>query len=264
MGERRRLYVSSGQGLQEALSLQTDGRFVWDNPVGSSGFQPVPKKDFDGPFGGISSNLHPDFWDFIVDTGVCPPGQSTAWLANDGGIYQAGTSTPQSGGPLSELSWQLHNGSLWTHNVNALGAVKRKTDQFPHLFYVTGDNDAFWGVPGGLLPGLLPGAWRGGGSAGDAISGLTDGSTLAAVGMRDYWPGGVCAGGDCAFISDLNAILGLGNPNSSLKQPFQCGRKAFGLGTPRRVQFHSDHQRRNWQTERSTSSTQLCWWTCRS
>ena len=162
LSERQRLYVSSGQGLQEALAQESDGRYHWDNPVGRSEFQSIPAQHWGGPYGGHATKIHVDFWDFHVDPNVCPPGHFTSWLANDGGIYQADVSgssgigtrpNPKFVGTLTGLSWQMHNAGLWTHNVNAMVAVKRASDTVTHLFYVTGDNDGFWGSHD-ILPGL--------------------------------------------------------------------------------------------------------------
>ncbi len=215
LSERQRFYVSSGQGLQEALAQDSDGRYHWDNPVGGAEFQAIPKQHWGGPYGGHATNIHVDFWDFHVDPNVCPSGHFTSWLANDGGIYQADVSgasgigtrpNPKFVGTLTGLSWQMHNAGLWTHNVNALVAVKRASDTATHLYYATGDNDGFWGVSAGSLPGLKPGQWRSGGTAGDAISGVADGSSMSAAGMRDYWAGGNCGGHhDCAYLTDLQS-----------------------------------------------------------
>jgi hypothetical protein len=214
ISERQRLYVSAGQSLQEALVQESDGRYHWDNPVGGAEFQAIPKQHWGGPYGGHATKIHVDFWDFHVDQNVCPPGRFTSWLANDGGIYQADVSgssgvgtkpNPKFVGTLTGLSWQMHNAGLWTHNVNALVAVKRASDTATHLFYVTGDNDGFWGVSAGSLPGLKPGQWRSGGTAGDAISGLADGSSMTAAGMRDYWAGGTCGSKHCAYLTNLQS-----------------------------------------------------------
>jgi hypothetical protein len=209
VGRGLRLYVGSAQGLEEALAMDSSGRFTWTNPVGSGGYGAVERNNWDGPFPGTTPGIHSDYWGMYVDASVCPPGQFALWLANDGGIYRASIGDSSGGGThpnpsfegaLSGLDWSNYNFGLHTHNVHSVGLAKASGKAFPSILYATGDNDGWWSE------GIT--TWIGGGSAGDASNALTDGATASGLGLRGYFgctPRCPCAGGNCAYLTDLSS-----------------------------------------------------------
>lgn len=206
IGRRRRLYLGAGQSVQEALSIDPAGRLTWSKPAGAR-----------------SHRMHVDFWDIHVDTAVCPPAQFAAWIPTDGGVFRGRVSgggigtrpNPDFEGAIDGLEWTSASLGLETQNVHLLAFAKRPGDTLPFLLYATGDNDGWWGRPGG--------PWYGGGTAGDANVALADGASKWGIAFRGFNGGGTCGGGNCAYAvtfgSEIDRSFNIGGRPTPFASP---------------------------------------------
>ena len=167
VGAGRQVFVGHGQSVQQALSVDSAGRLVFDSPVGTPFWGPV--LSFDRTFfldasGQIVINpvdvrpdfkkpIHPDIWDFLLPNGYCPPGQSTALIATDGGIHQGAANSTT--GRLSEMTWTPRNDGLHVATAQDVVATLSTTVPPPvlngppviqaqHVAFPTQDNNAWF------------------------------------------------------------------------------------------------------------------------
>jgi hypothetical protein len=209
VGRRRRLYLISSQSIQEAATVDGNDRVVWTQPTGTR-----------------ANGVHSDIWDFHVDSTTCPPGDFAAYIAADGGVFRGrvgagGIGTrpnPDYEGAIDGLQWVPASLGLETHNVHVIGLAKRPFETVPHILYATGDNDGWWGVPGG--------PWTGGGTAGDANVALTDGASPWGIAFRGFLGSattGPCGGGNCAYSTGFG---------TDIDQRFNIGGRTVGFASP--------------------------------
>jgi hypothetical protein len=172
IGLGRQVFVGTGQSVEQAISTDAAGRLVWDQVVGSSVAGPstftidangevVARNCCDPtttdcskpglPATCPASNtygIHPDIWDFALPSDFCPPGKSSAYIANDGGVYQGIGSG--SNIKISAMSWKLHSNDLHVQTAQSLGFAEAPPIQpgssslSYHLGYPTQDNDSWW------------------------------------------------------------------------------------------------------------------------
>lgn len=130
IGQARQLFYITGQGIQQALSENTDRTINFNDPVYTDWHDnPNPLR-----------HIHSDLWAFHISAGYCPPGDANVWLGCDGGVYRStGTSAR-----LSDLSWVTHDDGLFTHNIYQLNVLQEDTTGPALIAYGTQDNDGWW------------------------------------------------------------------------------------------------------------------------
>jgi hypothetical protein len=137
IGGRIQLFFGAGQEVHQALGLQEDGTILWDRAA---------MTDWGGPYPYPTNHIHPDMWDIHVPPSYHPQKDPTAWIACDGGIYQAARPAKPAAdyaGRIQQMQWGLRNDGLHTHHIHTL-TVLHVHGKRARLAYPTSDNDAWY------------------------------------------------------------------------------------------------------------------------
>jgi hypothetical protein len=186
IGHRFQLIYGAGQSLQQALSMDATGAITFDKVVGGAG---------DSAAGLIQTFVHNDFWDAYLPKDYCPERFSTAFIANDGGVYQG--SSAWTDGHLRTMGWGLRGAGLRAHNVHDTVVTASATasgDILSGLAYPVSDNGGWWRGADGV--------WSGDEAIGDGNYAAGDIGSHFALLWRQL--GGGCAGLGCAVLDDFN------------------------------------------------------------
>jgi hypothetical protein len=150
IGQGLQLFFGWGQKVHQATGF--DGTtFQWDYPVDTDYARSPDDKSTPLP-------IHGDVWTFHVPLSYCPPGQATAWLAGDGGVYKAVVPVPNPAGfqgRASEMTWVTQLDGLHTHHVHTITVLNTSPSSTSKVAYVTSDNDA-WFRDAGKIGSLAP------------------------------------------------------------------------------------------------------------
>jgi hypothetical protein len=186
IGQRLQLFYGSGQGLQQAISLQADGHVEFSDPPVLT-YRPLEKVDTRS-----QSDLHADLWDVHIGTDYCPSVHPTVWLAADGGVYEGSGG----GGSLSSLGWRTRSRGLHLHNAHDLRIVHASSSWPTLLAYPTTDNGAWFRDRNG--------EWSSQPFMGDASAAASDTVSPVAAVWRQPWgnhkPMGVLSGFGTSFL----------------------------------------------------------------
>jgi hypothetical protein len=170
IGAGRQVFIGHAQSVEQALSLDSSGRLIFDDSVGTSAEGPSTfLLDASGQIVNRASPLnwdkpiHPDIWDFLLPSDFCPTTKPLVFMGNDGGVYQG---TPSGAGArIAAMTWTTHSEGLHVQTAQMLTISDLPSSSQPDseavpssVGYPTQDNDSWWRtIDGTWLPGTNQG-----------------------------------------------------------------------------------------------------------
>jgi|GEM_PF-6514160 len=161
IGLGRQVFIGHAQSVEQALSVDSSGRLVLDDFVGTKGAgSSTFFLDANGNIVNRPSPLnwnqaiHADVWDFLLPSDFCPTAKSSVYMGNDGGVYQGTPSDASS--RIFTMTWITHSEGLHIQTSQMLAIAESpstgpQTPNLPQFFlgYPTQDNDSWWRTANG-------------------------------------------------------------------------------------------------------------------